>query len=962
MLRLRTFGTLDLRPDGGKPVRDLLGQPKRLALLITLALEGRRGPVPRDLLLARFWPESDEGRARNALSQALHHLRLALGGDVLESHGTTHVGLRAGAMWCDAAAFDEALARDDPAAALALYAGDFCPGLAPGGGTDVEQWLDAERSRYARAAVAAAETLAAAALERGDRDEAARRARWALALPPLDEQDLRSLLLALERAGDAAGALRAYSEHAERLRRALDDAPEPATQRVAAGIRERREAAVAATLRPAAAAPHDAPVPAHRPGGAEPRAPAPRWSPATLALGLLATIAAVVIVVAARHTDPQASTLRVAVLPFSHHGASSAYLGEGLVDLLSATLDGSDGLRAIDPRAVIAAARAEPPDAPEADARLARRLGAGWYISGDVTETAGRLQLRATLYAVGGGRSPLATAAVVGDSAALFGLVDDLAGRLLASIVSGRDTTLTRLAAVTTHSLPALKLFLGGERELRRGRDAQAAAAFRDAALLDTTFALAQYRLALTSTWVTVPDVASPSTWAELASRNARRLTPLARDLLAAFDAYKDLRAAEAERLYRALLAGYPDNVEATMMLGEVLFHYNPMLGRSASEGRAPFERVLALEPDNPHALLHLARLAAAEGRRAQLDSLTARFLARFPDADRAAEARALAASGRGDRAALAAAIEEVRQRDDIVALGVLTGLLQYAQDLSAAPQLASRYAGTPRDTSLYLLQARRILALAPLAAGRWGHGPAAALLGAGLDDAWRLETEALLAAEPALAAPVPHVRALRAAVAARAPYPALRAIGPDGAPALGSDMQQYLLGLLDAQLGDTAAARAAARRLAAETDAAAAPLARQLAGALRAELARRAGRLEEALRELEAIPPAPRALLDQLAHWGLRERFLRAELLDRLGRAAEAATLYDSYVHYYDLPYAALAHLRLGGLLERAGERGGAHRHYERALRLWQDPDPFLRPLREQARLGAARTAGATP
>src|SRR5205807_2259198 len=115
--------------------------------------------------------------------------------------------------------------------------------------------------------------------------------------------------------------------------------------------------------------------------------------------------------------------------------------------------------------------------------------------------------------------------------------------------------------------LPALKQFLDGERALRAGLDAQAAAAFRDAAVMDTGFALAQYRLAVTATWVTVPDAPDPSVWAATAARHAQRLTPLVRDLLTAYRAYRDGKADDAERLYHQVIDGHPENVEAWMML-----------------------------------------------------------------------------------------------------------------------------------------------------------------------------------------------------------------------------------------------------------------------------------------------------------------------------------------------------------------------------------------------------------
>src|ERR1700752_3107308 len=94
MLRLTTLGAIDLRDRRGHPVREILGQPKRLALLIYLAVECRRsgGPVARDQLLALFWPESDAAHARNTLSQALHQLRQTLRLEVIEMHGATAVG------------------------------------------------------------------------------------------------------------------------------------------------------------------------------------------------------------------------------------------------------------------------------------------------------------------------------------------------------------------------------------------------------------------------------------------------------------------------------------------------------------------------------------------------------------------------------------------------------------------------------------------------------------------------------------------------------------------------------------------------------------------------------------------------------------------------------------------------------------------------------------------------------
>ncbi|HKP50089.1 MAG TPA: hypothetical protein VJU17_08760, partial [Gemmatimonadales bacterium] len=74
-LTIRLLGGCELVAGDKAPVTGLLVQPKRLALLLYLAVALPRGFRRRDEILALFWPESDAGRARNSLRQALHELR-----------------------------------------------------------------------------------------------------------------------------------------------------------------------------------------------------------------------------------------------------------------------------------------------------------------------------------------------------------------------------------------------------------------------------------------------------------------------------------------------------------------------------------------------------------------------------------------------------------------------------------------------------------------------------------------------------------------------------------------------------------------------------------------------------------------------------------------------------------------------------------------------------------------------
>jgi tetratricopeptide (TPR) repeat protein len=71
-------------------------------------------------------------------------------------------------------------------------------------------------------------------------------------------------------------------------------------------------------------------------------------------------------------------------------------------------------------------------------------------------------------------------------------------------------------------------------------------------------------------------------------------------------------------------------------------------------------------------------------------------------------------------------------------------------------------------------------------------------------------------------------------------------------------------------------------------------------------------------------------------------DRFVRAELLARLGRDREALHWFGGFEEnsVYDLVYAAPARLRRGEILERLGEREAAIAEYRRVVELWSGGD----------------------
>jgi hypothetical protein len=139
-------------------------------------------------------------------------------------------------------------------------------------------------------------------------------------------------------------------------------------------------------------------------GEPSPDAPAPRdparttdrarraWRvlvPASLAAALLVTVL-LLRLRPARAVEARDSV--VAVLPFSYDGnAGSAYLGQGIMRLLSADLNGAGRLRTVDPRALLSAVereRLQPGDVDGARA-LSARFGAGLAVQGQIVEAGG---------------------------------------------------------------------------------------------------------------------------------------------------------------------------------------------------------------------------------------------------------------------------------------------------------------------------------------------------------------------------------------------------------------------------------------------------------------------------------------------------------------------------------------------------------------------------------------------
>jgi DNA-binding SARP family transcriptional activator len=226
MLRVRLVGGLELERDGATIPPP--SSRRARALLAWLAL--RPGMHARSELAARFWPDVLDESARASLRAALTELRAALG-DAAPALVATRdaVGLDGG-VWVDVREYS-ALLRDDVEQAVELGTGELLSGID-------DDWVHEARAEHAETIATALEALAVEAERRGDRAEAARRTRAALALDPLSEEWNRRLIRRLAAAGDAAAAITAYEQLTARLRTNLGIAPSATTRELARAIRD----------------------------------------------------------------------------------------------------------------------------------------------------------------------------------------------------------------------------------------------------------------------------------------------------------------------------------------------------------------------------------------------------------------------------------------------------------------------------------------------------------------------------------------------------------------------------------------------------------------------------------------------------------------------------------------------------------------------------------------------------
>ncbi len=523
---LRTLGTLDLHAPDGRVIHSLLAQPKRLALLTHLCVATPRGMHRRDVLLALFWPDSDREHARTSLRSGLHVLRRSLGKRAVLTHGDDGVGIAPDTVWCDAVAFEEAVAAERHEDALALYRGDLLTGFFVQEAPDFERWLERERARLRQLAAAAASELADQRSAAHDLTRAVSAARRAVELAEFDERAVRRLIELLARTGNRAGALEAYDGFARKLAAEYDAEPAGPTRMLVDQVRSGSITGVdtPASRERARLAAEDgergSPPPTRVGASGRRRSPI-RWmmsrvravAVGSFALGTLGLSTAMLLNARERRRHPDDAVpveRRIAVLPFRNLSVlkEDEFLADGLHDAVITQLSRVAGLHVTSRQSVRAFRNTE-----ESIQQIGDELGVGTVVDASVQRVGDTL--RVAVQVIDARRDKqLWAGQYERPGTAIFSLETDVALGV-AELLEARITRSERavLTQPPTRNAQAYTFYLKGREYLlrrqgpARGLDPRggtevvaAEELFRRAIAADSTFALAHAALSAAHT------------------------------------------------------------------------------------------------------------------------------------------------------------------------------------------------------------------------------------------------------------------------------------------------------------------------------------------------------------------------------------------------------------------------------------------------------------------------------
>jgi DNA-binding SARP family transcriptional activator len=238
---LQTLGRLALIDPSGAEDRSLGTRRLKLALLAYLAITKR--PVTRDALVELFWGDQDEERARHSLSDALSHLRRALGAESIATRRAEIVLADDAPLVVDLVSLHTAAAAKRWSDVVALHHGPFLDAVHVQDSSRWDLWVTQQRSAAERLFETAARAECGRMAAANAWGACATLAQRWLEQSPMAQDAAAHLVDALARADadvamGARRAIDAYAAWERRLAREFETKPDAAVTSRAAALAE----------------------------------------------------------------------------------------------------------------------------------------------------------------------------------------------------------------------------------------------------------------------------------------------------------------------------------------------------------------------------------------------------------------------------------------------------------------------------------------------------------------------------------------------------------------------------------------------------------------------------------------------------------------------------------------------------------------------------------------------------
>jgi serine/threonine-protein kinase len=640
----------------------------------------------------------------------------------------------------------------------------------------------------------------------------------------------------------------------------------------------------------------------------------------------------------------------LAVAPFETLGRDLDLWREGMVDVLSRSLNGAGPLRTVPATLVIRRwrGRADPASA----TTLGRSTGAGITVFGQILGTHGdSVKASATVVSVGDGRV-LGEIEVRDQAISMDRVSDSLTVGVLRELGRTRPISSVRATAFRSTSLPALKAFLQGEQFFRRTSWDSALTAYRQAVTIDSTFALAWHRLSVVTGWQVMAGDSLASAYALKAAALNRGLPPRDSMLLTAeslmtalFTNGRDTawRAHQA-RLFATLEEAtrrFPEDPEMWYQLGDARVHFR-LVGRTPlEEVLRPFDRAIALDSAFGESYIHPVEYVLQLGRPEAARRYIAEFLKRHATDQHAAAYRLVDRLLTEPGPPSQVLQHDLRSAGADVLFPALLPLVQWPDSQESAIRLArALHERPPGKVALSNDDGvRQWFVVAALA--QRGHLKEAYASGEKVRD--RVAMMAPLGGVPREAAATMFDQMLQ--------HPPLAAA--DDALPFGFNF--FLFSALPwwAANRDSISLAAFASKFGRTADSAGTPV--DVRPWLRYGVLAARGYLALARRDTTAALEAFTGLPDTICLC-VYDQVVKSQLLLARGRAKEALAVFQGHYPDFMSPAEGLWYLQRGRAYEQVGQSNAAADDYRRVVEIWRHADPELGGYVAEAREGLAR------